>query len=64
LRNEHGTAVLLVSHDIQQVRRLADRVTLLNRRVERTGSVAEVLGDRPFFPFLEDPSSAALTEEA
>ncbi len=64
LRDEHGTAVLLVSHDIQQVRRLADRVTLLDRRVQREGSVAEVLGDRPLFPFLADPSSAALAEEA
>lgn len=64
LREEHGTTVLLVSHDIAQVRRLADRVTLLDRRVQREGTVAEVLGDHPFFPFLEDPSSATLTEEA
>jgi zinc transport system ATP-binding protein len=63
LRDESGTAVLLVSHDIQQVRRLADRVTLLDRRVVREGTVAEVLGDHPFFPFLEDPSSAAPSEE-
>jgi zinc transport system ATP-binding protein len=64
LRKEHGTTVLLVSHDIAQVRRLADRVTLLDRRVQREGTVAEVLGEHPFFPFLEDPSSATLTEEA
>lgn len=64
LRKEHGTTVLLVSHDIAQVRRLADRVTLLDRRVQREGTVAEVLGHHPFFSFLEDPSSAILTGEA
>ncbi|MFO0759951.1 MAG: ATP-binding cassette domain-containing protein [Byssovorax sp.] len=64
LRERAGTTVLLVSHDIAQVRRLADRVTLLDRTVQREGTVAEVLGDRPFFPFLEDPSSAEPPEEA
>lgn len=41
-----GTAatVVMVSHDFAQVRRLADRVTLLNRRVLAEGSADDVLG--------------------
>ncbi|HTQ80482.1 MAG TPA: metal ABC transporter ATP-binding protein [Thermoanaerobaculia bacterium] len=43
LRRERGLTVLMVSHDLEQVRRLADRVTVLNRRVERDGPPGEVL---------------------
>jgi zinc transport system ATP-binding protein len=43
LTRESGMTVLMVSHDLDQVRRLADRVTLLNRRVERDGPPEEVL---------------------
>jgi zinc transport system ATP-binding protein len=42
LRGE-GLTVLMVSHDLDQVRRLADRVTVLNRAVQRDGPPAEVL---------------------
>jgi zinc transport system ATP-binding protein len=45
LRESAGTTVLMVSHDMAQVRRLADRVTLLDRSVRRTGSADEVLAD-------------------
>ncbi|HVO29913.1 MAG TPA: metal ABC transporter ATP-binding protein [bacterium] len=38
-----GATVLMVSHDLAQVRRIADRVTLLHRTVRRTGTPAEVL---------------------
>jgi zinc transport system ATP-binding protein len=38
-----GISVLMVSHDLGQVRRVADRVTLLDRTVRRTGTAAEVL---------------------
>lgn len=37
------TTILMVSHDLDQVRRIADRVTVLDRRVVAEGSVAEVL---------------------
>ena len=37
------TTVLMVSHDAEQVRRLADRVTVIDRVVQRTGSAAEIL---------------------
>jgi zinc transport system ATP-binding protein len=43
LRREAGLTVLMVSHDLGQVRRLADRVTVLNRAVQRDGPPAEVL---------------------
>jgi zinc transport system ATP-binding protein len=43
LRREAGLTVLMVSHDLDQVRRLADRVTVLNRAVQRDGPPAEVL---------------------
>ncbi|MEA2695262.1 MAG: zinc transport system ATP-binding protein [Acidobacteriota bacterium] len=43
LKREAQLTVLMVSHDLGQVRRLADRVTLLNRTVERDGPPAEVL---------------------
>jgi zinc transport system ATP-binding protein len=45
LKRAHATAVLMVSHDLGQVRRLADQVTLLDRRVRRTGTPAVVLAD-------------------
>jgi len=38
-----GATVLLVSHDLDQVRRLAAEVTILNRSVRGSGRTAEVL---------------------
>jgi zinc transport system ATP-binding protein len=43
LRRSSGATVLLVSHDLDQVRRLADGVTVLNRTVRGSGRVSEVL---------------------
>jgi zinc transport system ATP-binding protein len=43
LRRSGGAAVLMVSHDLEQARRLADHVTLLDREVRRTGPPAHVL---------------------
>jgi zinc transport system ATP-binding protein len=43
LKQEARITVLMVSHDLGQVRRLADRVTLLNRTVERDGPPEDVL---------------------
>jgi zinc transport system ATP-binding protein len=66
LRREAGLTVLMVSHDLGQVRRLADRVTVLNRAVQRDGPPAEVLtADLPEMllrgmPSLPNPSLPAL----
>ncbi len=43
LRKEQATSVLWISHDLGQVRRLADRVTLLSRTVLASGSPTEML---------------------
>jgi zinc transport system ATP-binding protein len=43
LRDDHGTTVLMVSHDREQVRRIADRVTRLHVTLDRTGSASELL---------------------
>jgi zinc transport system ATP-binding protein len=37
------TTILMVSHDLDQVRRVADRVTVLDRRIVAEGPVADVL---------------------
>ena len=46
LRDEHGTTVLMVSHDLDQVRRLADAVTWIDRTVLHDGLPAAVLPAR------------------
>jgi zinc transport system ATP-binding protein len=43
LRDEHGTTVLMVSHDRGQVRRIANRATLLHVQIKDTGQPAKVL---------------------
>jgi zinc transport system ATP-binding protein len=53
LRDERGVTVLMVSHDAGQVRRVADRVTWLDRTVRREGTAAEVLGEGSGGPFTE-----------
>ena len=43
LRDDHKTTILMVSHDRAQVRRIADRVTLLHGVVKQTGTAKQVL---------------------
>jgi zinc transport system ATP-binding protein len=43
LRDAHGTTILMVSHDRAQVRRVADRATLLHVQIKDTGDPAGVL---------------------
>jgi len=45
LKRDSCTSVLMVSHDLGQVRRIADRVTLLETTVRRTGPPGAVLAD-------------------
>jgi zinc transport system ATP-binding protein len=42
-RDESGVTVLMVSHDLAQVRRLADRVVVLDRAVARSGAPSDTL---------------------
>jgi zinc transport system ATP-binding protein len=42
-RRVEGTSTLMVSHDLDHVRRIADHVTLLDREVRRSGPPAHVL---------------------
>jgi zinc transport system ATP-binding protein len=44
LKREGRTTIVMVSHDFDQVRRLADRVTLIDRRVLNDGTADAVLG--------------------
>ena len=44
MKRDSPATVVMVSHDFEQVRRLADRVTLLDRRVIADGSAHDVLG--------------------
>lgn len=44
-KREAGATVLMVSHDLAQVRRIADRVTLLQVTARATGTPAEVLAE-------------------
>jgi ABC-type Mn2+/Zn2+ transport system ATPase subunit len=42
-RDRDGVTVLMISHDLAHVRRYADRVTVLDRRVITDGAPADVL---------------------
>jgi zinc transport system ATP-binding protein len=45
LKRASGTSALMVSHDLAQVRRVADHVTLLDMVVRRSGLPATILAD-------------------
>jgi zinc transport system ATP-binding protein len=47
MKRERRTTIVLVSHDLDRVRRLADRVTLLDRRVVIDDTPERVLVDGP-----------------
>jgi zinc transport system ATP-binding protein len=51
LRDDRGATVLMVSHDVAQVRRLADAVTWIDRVIRASGTPSEILGDHAAFPF-------------
>jgi zinc transport system ATP-binding protein len=53
-----GSGVLMVSHDLAQVRRLADHVTLIDRRIRRTGPPSAVLADDLAASFAADAGYA------
>jgi zinc transport system ATP-binding protein len=43
LKQSSGASVLMVSHDLAQVRRVADQVTVIDRHVRRSGAPAKIL---------------------
>jgi zinc transport system ATP-binding protein len=43
LKREGRTTIVMVSHDLEQARRIADTVTVLDRRVVANGPAAEIL---------------------
>ena len=43
LKREGRTTMVMVSHDLEQARRIADTVTVLDRRVVANGPAAEIL---------------------
>jgi zinc transport system ATP-binding protein len=57
IRREARTTVLMVSHDLEHVRRIADRVTVLDRRVVADGPAEEILATSSVLDFL--PARAA-----
>jgi zinc transport system ATP-binding protein len=58
LARDSGTAALMVSHDLAQVRRVADQVTLIDRAVRRSGSPSAVLADNLAASFALDAGAA------
>jgi ABC-type Mn2+/Zn2+ transport system ATPase subunit len=42
MRDDHGTTVVVISHDREQVRRIADQVSVLDGAIKRTGTATEV----------------------
>jgi zinc transport system ATP-binding protein len=48
-----GAAAIMVSHEIGQVRRMADRVIWLDGSVRATGTIEEVVGGGAAFPFTD-----------
>lgn len=48
LKNTHDISILLVSHDFEYVKRYADRVVLLNKKILKEGTPDTVLSSKEF----------------
>jgi len=55
LKVSSRTSVLMVSHDLGQIRRIADRVTVINQTARRSGAPAVVLADGLARSLVGDP---------
>lgn len=60
IRRSSRTTVVMVSHDLEQVRRIADRVTVLDRKVVADGPVDAVLATASVLDLLPGRSSRAV----
>ena len=61
LKDREDVSVLMVSHDLNQVRRIADRVTVLDRRLVFDGPPTEALGNGGGLAWLPASRSGAAT---
>lgn len=48
IKKNHDIAILMVSHDFDKVKKYADKVVLLNKKVLATGSAEEIFGSEAF----------------
>ena len=48
MKENYDLAVILISHDLDYVRRYADQAILIDQTVLKQGSVKEVFGSREF----------------
>jgi peptide/nickel transport system ATP-binding protein len=64
LQNEHGTGMLLISHDIALVRKVADRILVMEKGVIVEEGPAEEVIDRPRHGYTRRLLAAAGAESA
>ncbi len=62
LRNSYDVSILLISHDFPFVRRYADRVILLNRRILAHGTPDEVFASEYFQALFPEVQSAEVAQ--
>ena len=48
LKNQYDLAIILISHDLDYVAKYADKVILLEKQVQKQGSVKDVYGSLEF----------------
>jgi peptide/nickel transport system ATP-binding protein len=59
LQNEHGTGMLLISHDIALVRKVADRILVMERGMIVEDGLADELINAPKRPYTARLLAAA-----
>jgi zinc transport system ATP-binding protein len=62
VREAYDLSVILVSHDMDMVRRYADRVILLNQTILKVGTPDEVLDSQTFSEVFRLPTKSCKEE--